>query len=61
MFDNSYKYVKTTKEVFDRYGQKFKCICGNDEFKIMYKDKSYLKYCTQCGMFCGFYKDIRRK
>ncbi len=36
-----------------RYGNQMKCICGNNEFKITYKDKSYLINCTQCGMFCG--------
>jgi hypothetical protein len=36
-----------------KYGQPMKCICGCNEFRITYKDKSYLSHCIQCGMFCG--------
>ncbi len=49
------KFIKITKTK-DRYGKPFKCICGNDEFRIEYKDKSYLQFCTNCGMFCGDYR-----
>lgn len=42
-----------TRKLKTKYGEPMKCICGCDEFRITYKDKSYLSHCNQCGMFCG--------
>lgn len=52
--DNQSKFVKLKA----KYGEPKKCICGYEEFRITYKDKSYSMHCNQCGMFCGHVKGV---